>query len=166
MMTRVLFIIASLMFISACQSPVPVQEFVKGSFTDIQQQNEGSAYVVLFWSEECAYCMKELELFGQLDEKASSKFKLITISTDPLMDKDKVRAHLAEFNLAKVEAWVFAEAYPETLYFDVDRRWRGELPLSFLFDKQSNKTKKMGMLKPDDLMVWLTKNKPHQSLIN
>jgi len=136
-------------------STLPVNEFVKGSFVQIQQENEGAPYLVLFWSETCAYCMKELEHLGQASAEQKSAFKLITVSTDPFMDKDLIRQKLTSFNLSDAEAWVFSAPSPETLYFDVDKRWRGALPLTFLFDRQNNKIKKMGMLKQSDLTTWL-----------
>lgn len=140
--------------------PPPVNEFIKGSFTKIQQQNQGAPYLVLFWSEQCAYCMKELEDLGRLPNDQKSAFKLVTVSTDPFMDKAFIRQKLASFNLPDAEAWVFSSHHAETLYFDVDKRWRGELPLTFLFDSQNNKIKKMGALKPEDLTVWLNNQIP------
>jgi thiol-disulfide isomerase/thioredoxin len=128
--------------------------FVKGSFSEIQQRHQGKPYLIKFWSEDCAYCMKELELFGDLLE-AQTELNLITVSTDSFLSEDKIREKLASLDLQNVEAWVFAEAYAETLYLDVDKRWRGELPLTYLFDSQNNKTKKMGILSKQDLVAWL-----------
>ncbi len=153
-----LWLLLSSLCLSACnqQQSLSVNEFIKGSFAHIQQQNKGSPYLVLFWSEQCAYCMKELTALGQLPSDQRAAFKLVTVSTDPFMDKAFIREKLASFNLPTVEAWVFSAPHAETLYFDVDNRWRGELPLSFLFDAQNNKTKKMGELKPEHLTAWLS----------
>ena len=154
MIKRFLTILIFIAFISGCSEEQQVNDFIKGSFAEIQQQHQGKPYLVVFWSEDCAFCMKELEHLGQI-LKQHPEMKLISVATDPFLDKDKVREKLASFELQNTEAWVFAEAYPETLYFDVDKRWRGELPLTFLFDSQNQKTKKIGLLAESVLTAWL-----------
>jgi len=153
MIKRCLVLLIALV-LSGCEQEQKINAFVKGSFAEIQQQHQGKPYLIMFWSEECAYCIKELELFGAL-LKTQSEFNLITVSTDSFLGEDKIRQKLASFKLQNVEAWVFAETYVETLYLDVDKRWRGELPLTFLFDSKNNKTKKMGILAEQDLVAWL-----------
>jgi thiol-disulfide isomerase/thioredoxin len=141
---------------SGCESKQPVNAFVKGSFAEIQQQYQNTKpYVVMFWSKDCAYCMKELELFATL-LKTQTNFNLVTVSTDPFLDKAEVRQILASFDLQTVDTWVFSEPQAEILYFDVAKGWRGELPLLFLFDAQNNKTKKMGVLTETAFRTWLT----------
>lgn len=133
-----------------------VKPFVKGTFAEIQQQHQGKPYLIMFWSEDCAYCMKELAMFGQVLEQQTD-VSLITVATDPFLEEEKVQKKLATFNLQQAEAWVFAEPFAETLYFDVDKRWRGSLPLTFMFDSQNNKTKKIGLLSEKVLENWLIK---------
>jgi len=160
MSKRALILALTLWFIASCSQPQSqdVKAFVKGSFIEIQQQYQGQPYLVMFWSEDCAYCMKELALFGQL-LKQHADMNLITVATDPFLDDDIIRQKLASFGLQQVQAWVFSEPFVETLYFDVDRRWRGALPLTFMFDADNNKTKKMGIVDQDTLTAWLIDNK-------
>jgi len=156
MFKRLFIVFAFTLLMTACTEKQQVNDFVKGSFAEIQQQHKGKPYLVVFWSEDCAFCMKELEQFGHA-LKQHPDMKLVSVATDPFLDKDKVREKLASFNLQQTEAWVFAEAYPETLYFDVDKRWRGELPLTFLFDSNNQRIKKVGLLAEDVLAAWLSK---------
>lgn len=157
MIKRLFVLLSCIWLISACSEPQQVNNFVKGSFASIEQQHQGKPYLIMFWSEDCAYCMKELELFGQMLQQYP-EMMLVTVATDPFLDKNKVREKLASFNLQQTQAWVFSEPYAETLYFDVDKRWRGELPLTFLVDSQNQKTKKIGMLSENTLASWLTQN--------
>ncbi len=133
----------------------PVQPFVKGSFTAIQQQYQYTPHLIVFWGQDCAYCMKELEMMGQV-LKQYPELNLITVATDPFLDEQFIQKKMTGFGLSAVEKWVFASDYPETLYFDVDKRWRGELPLTFLIDQDNRKIKKSGMLKHEQLKQWLT----------
>ncbi len=128
--------------------------FVKGSFEQIQQQNKDKPYIVAFWSVTCAYCMKELALFGKL-MKQYPKVKLITITTDPFLEDESVQKLLATKNLTETETWIFADNFAERLYFDINPRWRGELPLTYFFDKNNKRVKHMGVVKEDELVEWL-----------
>jgi len=132
-----------------------VNPFVKGSFTAIQQQHQKTPHLIVFWSQDCAYCMKELEMLGSVLKKHPD-LVLVTVATDPFLDEQFIQSKMASFGLRDVEKWVFASDYPETLYFDVDKRWRGELPLTYLIDHDNNKIKKSGMLKHEQLQAWLS----------
>jgi thiol-disulfide isomerase/thioredoxin len=156
MIKRCLVLLIALVLLG-CEQEQKINAFVKGSFAEIQQQHHGKPYLIMFWSEDCAYCMKELELFGDL-LKTQTKFNLITVSTDSFLSEDQIRQKLSSFNLQQAEAWVFAEPIVETLYFDVDKRWHGSLPLTFMFDAQNNKTKKIGIVDKETLTAWLMKN--------
>ncbi|PHS69520.1 MAG: hypothetical protein COB23_06090 [Methylophaga sp.] len=155
--SRLFIVSICIWLICACTEQQQVNNFVKGSFENIQKHYQGKAYLIMFWSEDCAYCMKELEQFGQTLQQ-HPEINLITVATDPFLDKDTIRSTLASFNLQQMEAWVFAMPHAETLYFDVDKRWRGELPLTFLFDEHHKKTKITGLITEEVFLAWLTKN--------
>ncbi len=128
--------------------------FVKGSFSQIQQENKHRPYIIAFWSVTCAYCMKELVLFGELMEKYPH-VKLITITTDAFLEDEIIDQLLATKNLTGTETWVFADNYVERLYFDINPRWRGELPLTYFFDRKGEMLRHMGVVKEDELLEWL-----------
>ena len=128
--------------------------FKKGSFQQIQQEHKGQSFIVTFWSETCAYCMKELALFGKLSKKYPT-VDIVSVTTDPFLDDQTVKRILSSKNLDHVQKWVFADNYAERLYFDVDRTWRGELPLTLFFDRQNKMLKHMGVIKKDELIDWL-----------
>jgi len=128
--------------------------FVKGSFAQIQQENKEQPYIIAFWSVTCAYCMKELAMFGRLMDKYPN-VKLITITTDPFLEDESVQQLLGKKNLAETETWVFADNFAERLYYDINPRWRGELPLTYFFDKNNVMLKHMGIVKEDELLEWL-----------
>jgi len=128
--------------------------FIKGSFEQIQQQNKDRPYIIAFWSVTCAYCMKELAMFGELMEKYP-QVKLITITTDPFLEDETVQQLLASKQLQGTETWVFADNFAERLYYDINPRWRGELPLTYFFDRNNEMLRHMGVVKEEELLEWL-----------
>ncbi len=128
--------------------------FIKGSFEQIQQDNKDRPYIIAFWSVTCAYCMKELALFGELMQKYP-QVKLITITTDAFLEDETVKQLMATKSLEGTETWVFADNYVERLYFDINPRWRGELPLTYFFDKKGEMLRHMGVVKEGELVEWL-----------
>jgi len=153
MTTLRLWLFASFVLFSGQLQAEQVKPFVKGSFSAIQQQYEGQAYLVLFWGKDCAYCMKELAFLSPL-LKANPAVTLVTVATDPFLDESFIRDKMAEFDLAEADNWVFANEYPEMLYFDVEKRLRGELPLTYLSNGKDI-VRKSGLLKEADIAAWL-----------
>jgi len=141
-------------------SETAYKPFIKGSFDKIQQQNKDRPYIIAFWSVTCAYCMKELALFGRLMEKYPD-VKLFTITTDAFLEDETVQQLLATKKLEGTETWVFADNYVERLYFDINPRWRGELPLTYFFDRKGSMLKHMGIVKEDELVEWLAGQAVH-----
>jgi thiol-disulfide isomerase/thioredoxin len=154
---RKLFLVFSLLFTSVVlANEAEIKPFIKGSFEQIQQDHKGKPYIITFWSESCVFCMKELALFGRLS-KTYSNVEIVSITTDPFLEQQKVDYILSSKELISVKKWVFADNYVERLYFDVDKKWRGELPLSYFFDRNNKMIKKVGAIKENELIDWLAK---------
>lgn len=147
-----LIIATSINSVSAKEA-IKIQPFIKGSFKQIQQEHKGTPYIVSFWSETCGYCMQELSLLGKL-LKTYPNVKVITVSTDPFLEKETVNHILSTKNLQKMPAWVFADRYAGLLYPDVDPTWRGELPLTYFFDRNNKKVKHLGTINKQELTDW------------
>jgi len=147
----VLFILALL---TGCKAELPVNKFVSGSFEQIKQQHRGSPSIVLFWSQDCAYCMKELTFLGK-ELKNYPHIKLVTVSTDLFLDDTLVQEQMTSHNIDNVDAWVFSEAIAQKLYYDVEPRWRGQLPFMYLSDSNGIDKYKSGYMKEQDFLIWL-----------
>jgi len=159
---RKLFLVFSLLFTSVVlANEAEIKPFIKGSFEQIQQDHKGKSYIITFWSESCAFCMKELALFGRLS-KTYPDVEIVSITTDPFLEQQKVDHILSSKELINANKWVFADNYVERLYFDVDKQWRGELPLSYFFDRNNKMIKQVGAIKENELIDWLAKqNQPN-----
>jgi len=158
---RTLFLVFSLLFttiVTANESEF--KPFIKGSFEQIQQDHKGKSYIITFWSEDCAFCMKELTMFGKL-LKTYQNVEIVSITTDPFLEQQKIDDILSSKGLMNARKWVFADNYVERLYFDIDKRWRGELPLSYFFDRNNKMIKQLGAIKEKELIEWLAKQNQH-----
>jgi len=134
--------------------PVVIKPFVKGTFSEIKQQYNNRSFVLIFWSESCSYCMKELAMFAKLQPKYPN-VPLIVVATDPFLEESEVNEMLERTKLSLRETWVFAEQFPERIYSDVNKRWRGELPVTHFFDKNNKEVRHLGIVKQEALESWL-----------
>lgn len=134
--------------------PLRILPFVKGSFAEIKQQYHDRPFVLIFWSESCSYCMKELAMFGKL-QKQYQDVELVVVATDPFLEKELVMEMVERSQLDLQQAWVFAEQFPEIIYADVNKRWRGELPVTHFFDRNNREVRHMGIVNSDELIKWL-----------
>lgn len=152
-----LWILLSLFFIS--HIPVyatEIRPFTKASFKQIQQEHKNKPYIIAFWSETCDFCMKELVLFGRL-MKIYPAVSLISITTNPYLEEETVNKILSTSHIENAEKWIFSDDFVERLYFSVNPRWRGELPLTYFFDKNNKMLKYLGVIKEKELISWLAK---------
>lgn len=138
----------------ACSEPQPINAFVKGSFAQIQQSYINSPHMIVFWGQNCAYCMKEFTFFENALSHTNT-VKLITVATDPFLSTDIINQLHQDSNLDQVEQWVFSESVKEKLYFDVSKNWRGELPFIIFVNKDRRVTQHLGMLKEIELVQWI-----------
>ena len=134
--------------------PLTIHPFVKGTFSEIKTQYQNKPFVLIFWSESCSYCMKELAMFGKL-HKEYPNVQLVTVATDSFLDDEIVKKVLNRSQLNLNQTWVFAEQFPERIYADVNKRWRGELPATHFFDRNNQEIRSMGIVKEDELVEWL-----------
>jgi hypothetical protein len=98
--------------------------------------------------------MKELAMFGKL-HKEYPNVQLVTVATDSFLEDKIVKDMLTRSQLNLNQTWVFAEQFPERIYADVNKRWRGELPATHFFDRNNQEIRSMGVVKKDELVEWL-----------
>ncbi len=132
-----------------------IHPFVKGSFAEIKQQRQGKPFVLIFWSESCSYCLKEMALFAK-HQKKYPHVELVTVATDSFLEEPYVTEIINRSGLNLTQTWVFAEQFPERIYADVNKRWRGELPATHFFSRNNQEIRHMGIVKEDELVEWLT----------
>lgn len=105
-----------------------IRPFVAGSWKALTAAHAGRPLVVHFWSLGCAPCLAELPEWSKIAKKA--RFDLVLVSPDSIDEAVRLKAMLKRHGLDVVESWAFADSFAERLRFEIDRGWRGELPMT------------------------------------
>lgn len=152
-MMRVALLTLALLF----AAPVPAQpihSFVSGSHAQILAQHRDRPLILAFWSLTCAHCQEEFALLRAFT-RAHPEVALVLVSTDTPQESGAISATMRSRGLDGVSAWVFADDVPERLRFEVDRRWRGELPRTYLHRPDGSVQALSGKLDRKILDDWL-----------
>ena len=151
-MTRVLPLL--LLTLAGCINVAPaaaeekIQPFESGSFERIIATGKGKPLVVMIWSLTCDYCEPSFDALA--DAKRSKGLEVVTIATDRADDqeaarliKKKVSRHGLPSNI-----WAFGTAPAERLRYDIDPKWRGEMPRSYWVRSNGEIQAYSGMIPP------------------
>ena len=131
--------------------------FVAGSMQEIADARRGRPFILAFWSLSCVHCAEELALFGKR-LRSEPRLPLVLVSTDSPQERAQIAAMLKRHGLARAENWVFAEPMVERLRFEVDRKWRGELPRTYFFDRDHRPLAFSGPAGPEFVSRWIEEN--------
>jgi hypothetical protein len=143
--------------VSLAASASDVRQFEPGSYQRIVQEHAGKPFVLALWSLECAPCHEDLALFGRLLEQ-NAAFNLVLVSTDASAEPQALRDTLARHDLTRAESWVFAGGSDERLRYEIDRKWYGELPRTYLFAADGTAQAVSGKLDEKVLDAWSARN--------
>lgn len=130
-----------------------LRPFVSGSFSQILKKRQQEPFVVVLWSLDCPSCYKELEMLGKLLAQ-ENELSIVLVSTDIYATDNEVQAVLSKYKLDNIESWVFRGESDESLRYEVDHRWYGELPRSYFFKPFKKKQVVSGVLSKKKLMLW------------
>jgi thiol-disulfide isomerase/thioredoxin len=134
-----------------------VRPFVPGSLGKILGERQGKPFILAFWSISCTHCPAELKALGQL-KRSYPKLDVVLVAADSPDDAPLAAEMARGYGLEKSPQWVFADAMPERLRFEIDRRWHGELPRTYLYDRQHVVQAFSGLVPPDRLAQWVKDN--------
>lgn len=127
-----------------------IKTFTNGSYQQIVKQYQQQQLVMVLWSIDCPPCYKELEMLGH--EHNRHAFNLVLISTDGAEASNEVAAVLKKYNLQNVNSWLFEEVSAQRLRYEIDPLWYGELPRSYLFNKEHQRQAVSGVLSSEQLL--------------
>ncbi len=131
-----------------------VQPFVVGSMKQIEKNYAGKPFILVLWSLSCAYCPTELKMLGELKHK-NPAMNVVLLATDTIEQSTEITQQLQVYGLGDTEQWVFADAMPERLRFEIDKRWYGEVPRTYFYDAAHQRQVKMGVVDRPFVEGWL-----------
>jgi thiol-disulfide isomerase/thioredoxin len=150
-------VVASLLLLaSAWLQAAELRPFGKGEMARLLAEREGRPFILTLWSTDCPHCKTTLrELAGWA--KRHPKLDLIVVNTDGADGSPLIASMLNGVGLGRRDTWTFAEA-PERMRYEIDRRWGGELPRSYLFDGDHRFAAFSGPIEATALRQWAARN--------
>lgn len=131
-----------------------VRLFETGSLATIKAAHEGRPFILALWSIDCTHCPQELQTLGEL-RRRNPQVAVVLVSTDAPDHASQLADFAASRGLSSAEQWVFADPQPQKLRYEIDRRWWGELPRTYLFDGDHKAAAYSGPVDDDALQQWL-----------
>lgn len=150
---RVLVLLAGLLA-AAPGRAMDIRIFEPGSMDAIRAARTGRPFVLVFWSLDCTHCREEFSLLAGA-KRQHPALDLILVSTDAAENSAEIARTLEAAGLRRAEAWVFGAEAPERLRWAIDRKWRGELPRTYLFDAFHQAIGISGKLPGQRLAAWM-----------
>jgi thiol-disulfide isomerase/thioredoxin len=136
-----------------------LRPFKRGSWQEIRRAHAAQPIVGHFWGLTCGPCRVEMPKWGQLLQERPD-LKLIAIDADLIPNEASlVSEMLAKTGLASAENWMFADDFVERLRFEVNPRWRCEIPMTRLIARDGKITTIEGMADPAQVRTWLDTQK-------
>jgi thiol-disulfide isomerase/thioredoxin len=131
-----------------------LQPFQRGSAKAVIEARAGRPFILTFWSVDCVHCRGELALLSALS-RAHPELEVVLVSTDTPAAAAEIDGVLRQYTLPRAERWVFADDFTERLRFEVDPRWHGELPRTYLHGPGKTVEGISGKLSEERVNRWL-----------
>lgn len=156
MLRRIFLTLALLLALAPPATAQEIKPFVSGSIKEITAARQGKPFILSLWSLTCTHCREELSLLSSMVKKYPN-LDLVLVATDTPEEGEAISATLGQSGLGGAQAWVFADPFAERLRFEIDPKWHGELPRTYLYDPSHKIQAFSG--KPDALQMeqWLKK---------
>ena len=115
----------------------PIRVFHSYDYETIVK-NKTKPFVMMFWSIDCPPCLSEMKKISTLSENEKNKF--VFIATDGHELKKEISNLLHQLDLENQNNWVIKSNGIDQITSVIDKRWYGETPRSYSFDKEGQRT--------------------------
>ncbi|MGH9833978.1 MAG: TlpA family protein disulfide reductase, partial [Blastocatellia bacterium] len=128
-------------------------------FNKFKDAANGKVLVINFWATWCGPCIAEFPEFVALDRKYRAKgVKIVGISADEVTDIKRKVIPFIRRQKVRFDIVVQETDDPQQMIDAVYKEWAGELPATFIYDKQGNLTyKHLGIINRDELVAEIEK---------
>lgn len=128
-----------------------IRHFVSGSYQQLLNDHVGKSFVLAIWSVDCPSCLKDMDVLRGFHAE-HPEVELLLLSTDELTTLPQVQKLLQDKQLAELPNWIFAEEDAQTLRYEIDPAWFGELPKTYFFNSSHQRIGKSGALSKQQLL--------------
>ncbi|MCS4304534.1 TlpA disulfide reductase family protein [Chryseobacterium sp. BIGb0232] len=160
-MKNIFKILAIFLFCAVCkaqQTEVPVVKYEDLEKT-IQQEKD-KFLVVNFWATTCAPCVKELPHFMEINNQhaGNPKFKMILVSLDRLVDKERVLKFIKNKSLTAEVVLLDDIKRMNTWIPKFEKDWDGNIPVTLFYKSGGKVYFNDGEMSKEDLEKTITEN--------
>lgn len=131
-----------------------LKHFASGSYQQLLKNYADKPFVLMIWSIHCSSCLKKMPELSEL-RKNMPDLNLIMLATDDISATDQVNSILNNNELSQTDNWIFAEANPQKLRYEIDPKWYGEVPRTYFLDKNHQRIGISGSVPPNTLETML-----------
>lgn len=156
-MKKFLLAACALLLLAAGANAAELRPFGAGEMARVLAQRQGRPFVLTLWSIDCTHCKGTLRQLAALAQ-THPRLDLVVVSTDSFGEQKTIAAMLGATGLAARDTWVFGDEAPERLRFEVDRRWGGEMPRTYLFEGDHRVSAFSGPVDAAALKQWVARN--------
>lgn len=135
--------------------------FMKYEEFEKKIQSEGDKLLVVnFWATTCAPCVKELPYFMEVNNKYKNdpKFKMILVSLDRALDKDRVLKFIKNKNLAAEVILLDDIKRMNTWIPRFEKDWDGNIPVTIFYKNGEKIHFNDGEMSKEELESTITKH--------
>ena len=144
-----------LILVSFSASATELLPFASGSWQELRQKHNSRPTIIHFWGLTCGPCLVELPEWGRFAQ-ATKGAEFVMVAADPVPEEPAdLSATLAKSGLAEIESWRFADRFAQRLQFEIDPRWRGELPMTILLAPDGSARSILGSVDFAELRGWI-----------
>ncbi|MEI7487372.1 MAG: TlpA disulfide reductase family protein [Chryseobacterium sp.] len=157
--------VISILFLCLCFTVFKAQQTTVPSvkYEELEkriQQEKDKLLVVNFWSTTCAPCVKELPHFMEMNNKYANdpKFKMILVSLDRLVDKERVIKFIKNKNLTAEVILLDDIKRMNTWIPRFEKDWDGNIPVTIFYKNGEKVHFNDGEMSKEELENTITKN--------
>ena len=144
---------------SAVRAEAPPRPFTVGTMRALVSEHAAAPLLIRFWSLDCTYCMQEMKALKALSVRHPD-WRLVLVSTDATAHAASAAAVLRREGFDPGASFIFSHPNSQKLRFDIDRKWYGELPRTYLYMRGSQVAAQSGAIEPADVERKLAPEAP------
>lgn len=160
-MKNLLKILVVLLFSSVCNAQQTDVSVLKYEELEKRiQEEKGKILVVNFWATTCAPCVKELPHFMEINNKykGNATFKMILVSLDRLVDKERVLKFIKNKDLTAEVVLLDDIKRMNTWIPRFEKEWDGNIPVTLFYKDGEKVYFNDGEMSKEDLEKTITEN--------
>ena len=156
MKNSIIAVLLAVVLASSYVLPAAASDAFSGKvLQQLQLQHENKRWLLLMWSLECPPCFKELAAVAKLkSDNPNIPIILVNTDDDDSMTNEREQA-LTSMGLAQVPSYYFPDQQSMALRYAIDPMWHGELPRSFFYNQAGKQKGYSGLLKGEQIKMWL-----------